>query len=93
MSPINTALKRRQPTRSPSRMADSTVSSSSSTKKIEIASAIGNDFSDAGDADLVVLLVEVTEFDARVGGDLGRLVIGAKVGDPDRVVAAAIPPA
>ena len=44
---------------------------------------VGDDLRHARDPDLVVVIVEVAEFDARVGGDLERLVVGAEVGDVD----------
>src|SRR4051794_11095107 len=39
---------------------------------------------DAGDPDLVVLVVKIDELDAGIGRDLDRLVIAPEVGDVDR---------
>ena len=39
--------------------------------------AVGDDFGDAGEADLVVAVVHVAELDLGIGGDLGGLVIDA----------------
>ena len=45
---------------------------------------IGDDLGDSGDADLVVVVVEVDQLDPRVGRDLDRLVVAPQVGDIDR---------
>src|SRR5207302_2341224 len=44
---------------------------------------IRHDFRDAGQPDLVMMIVEVAQLDARIGLDLGRLVVAAQVGDVD----------
>jgi hypothetical protein len=45
--------------------------------------AFGHHLRDSGNAHLVVAIVEVAQLDLRIGCDLDRLVVTAKVGDVD----------
>src|SRR5690606_40044999 len=52
-------------------------------RRVLFLSVVPQPFGDAGDAHLVVLVVDVTELHARVGGDLLRLVVPSQVSHVD----------
>lgn len=45
---------------------------------------VGDSGGQAGQADLIVVVVEIAKLDARIGFDFNRLMIEAEVGDVDR---------